>query len=162
MPHSFESGTAKGYVEPLQSRDGSPCRCRANLAHSRQSGPDSGLSLSHFQAKLFKILQVTPFLLGSGRFLPNPPLARVTCPRGRYSANMAHTGQSRPDSGLVSQVEVLSTSRGAPSSSRRGCTEISNTSRLQNSCGICLRYALSLLGPCFWYPSNIRCASQSL
>ena len=82
VPHSFESGTAKGYVEPLQSRDGSPCRCRANLAHSRQSGPDSGLSLSHFQAKLFKILQVTPFLLGSGRFLPNPPLARVTCPRG--------------------------------------------------------------------------------
>ena len=38
-------------------------------AHStqiKQSMPDSGLGLSHFQGKVFKIMQGVPFSLGSG------------------------------------------------------------------------------------------------
>ena len=40
------------------------CRsCRANVAHTRQSGPDSGLS---FKVKVLKTFQVVPSSLGSG------------------------------------------------------------------------------------------------
>jgi len=38
-------------------------RCRANMAHVRQSRPDSGLG---FQVKVLKPFKVVPFSLGSG------------------------------------------------------------------------------------------------
>ena len=37
--------------------------CRANMAHTRQSRPDSGL---RFQAKALKTFEGDPFLLGGG------------------------------------------------------------------------------------------------
>ena len=40
-----------------------PCRCRATMAHVRQSRPDSGTG---FQAKVLKTFQVAPSSLGSG------------------------------------------------------------------------------------------------
>ena len=40
-----------------------PIRCRANLAHTRQSGPEYGPS---FQVQDFKTLQVVPPSIGSG------------------------------------------------------------------------------------------------
>ena len=39
-------------------------RCRPNMAHIRQSRPDSGLG---FQVKFVKTFQVVPFALGSGK-----------------------------------------------------------------------------------------------
>ena len=41
-------------------------RCPANMAHIRQSRPDSGLG---FQVKVLKTLKVVPSLLGSGAIL---------------------------------------------------------------------------------------------
>ena len=41
-----------------------PTRCRANVAHVRQSRPDSGLG---FQVKVLNTLQGVPFSLGSGQ-----------------------------------------------------------------------------------------------
>ena len=41
-------------------------RCRENLAHARQAGPDPGLDLSHSYAKGFQSFQVVSSSLGSG------------------------------------------------------------------------------------------------
>ena len=38
-------------------------RCRANMAHIRQSGPDSGVV---FQVKVLEIFAIIPCSLGSG------------------------------------------------------------------------------------------------
>ena len=38
----------------------SSCHFRANMAHIRQSRPDSGLDLSHFQAKVFIFFKYSP------------------------------------------------------------------------------------------------------
>jgi len=40
-----------------------PSRCRANMAHVRQSRPDSGIG---FQVKVPEMFQVVPCSLGSG------------------------------------------------------------------------------------------------
>ena len=42
--------------------------CPANAAPIRHSRPDSGLDMSHFQAKVIETFQVFPFSLGSGFF----------------------------------------------------------------------------------------------
>ena len=49
------------------------CRCRANSAHIRQSRPDSGLDLSHFQGKVLIFFQIVPFSLSEryGKPLPS-------------------------------------------------------------------------------------------
>ena len=55
-----------GFARPpaqLTNRSFSWCRCRANVAHVRQSGPDSGLGL---QAKPLKTFEGVPFSLGIG------------------------------------------------------------------------------------------------
>ena len=66
-----------------------------NSAPLRQSRPDSGLSLSHFQAKVFKIFQVVPFSLngwdGAGAHLIEAP---VLIQRRCHTPNP--TGVSRP------------------------------------------------------------------
>ena len=53
-------GVASSMVKRVASN-----RFRANMAHTRQSRPDSGLG---FQVKLVKPYQVVPSLLGSGKY----------------------------------------------------------------------------------------------
>ena len=48
---------------PLSSKEETGVRCRANTAHRRQSGPDSGLGV---QEKVHKTFEVVPSSLGSG------------------------------------------------------------------------------------------------
>ena len=57
-------------------------RCRANLANVRESRPDPGLELSHFQAFFLNIIYVFPFSLGSGLTIANKfsGLSTVGCP----------------------------------------------------------------------------------
>jgi len=120
-------------------------RCRANMAHVRQSRPDSGLGS---QVKDLKPFQVVPSSLVSGNsdtllpcvvlpqragFVPQTQhvnlwiafepvqVLLVPCSQGRppggarpprhvfrSRANMTHIRQSSPDSGLGSQVTLLS------------------------------------------------------
>jgi len=91
-------------------------RCRASMAHMRQSRPDSGgcyiqnlLRCSVFARKRLGIG------LGSDLDDREGDLARhggqVAATRCR--ASMAHVRQSRPDSG---QVDIFKTFKGAPSS----------------------------------------------
>ena len=49
-----------------KSRTSSACRCRANLAHIRQTRPDSGLCSQVYVPKPFKIVL---FLLGGGMYV---------------------------------------------------------------------------------------------
>jgi len=49
-------------VEQIWNTQGS----RVNMAHIRQSRPDSGLGIRHVQVKVFKGFQVVPSSLASG------------------------------------------------------------------------------------------------
>ena len=55
-------------------------RCRANMAHTRQSRPDSGRG---FQVIVLETVQVLPFFLGSGVHKPSAVYLTVT--RGRIA-----------------------------------------------------------------------------
>jgi len=118
----------------------------ANMAYIRQTRPVSGLV---FQVQVLQTFQVVPSSLGSGPpsarksrtttsarpprrchppspssavscFTPTPILCRCIAHEGRSRANMAHTRQSRPDSGLVFHVQVLETFEAVPLSLRSG------------------------------------------
>ena len=68
---------------------------RANLAHIRQSTPDSGLGLSHFRANVFNIFQVVPSSLGSWG---DPRVLGRTgspVPKEKQENGCAHTPVSR-------------------------------------------------------------------
>ena len=65
-----ESGTAKvpPRTQPLKYFSAQvtsllKCRCPANMAHLRQSRPDSGLA---FQVNILRIFEVVPFSVGGG------------------------------------------------------------------------------------------------
>ena len=73
-------------------------RCRANMAHIRQSSSDSGLD---FKVKVRKPFEYVPASLGRG-------------------TNMAHIRQSNSDSGLGFKVKVLRPFESIPSSLGRG------------------------------------------
>ena len=96
-------------------------RCRANMAHIRQSRPDSCLGC---QVKFLK----TFFARKRGVSTPRPwgPLSRRDdlmgrivsgCPvsEDRYRANMANIRQSRPDSSLGFQVKSFQILQGVRS-----------------------------------------------
>jgi len=112
-------------------------RCRAISAQIRQSRPDSGLDLSHFQAKLLNSLKLFPWALYLD---PVPPAEHLRAQnrlgvefervlrelwehayhehqRGgpdRCRANSTHIRRSRPDSGLdVSHFSGSSLSNGS-------------------------------------------------
>ena len=52
------------FLEPMHLSVIDQVRCRANMAHIRQSRPDSGLG---FQAKVLKTFRDVPYLIGRGR-----------------------------------------------------------------------------------------------
>ena len=111
-----------------------PDRSRANTAQIRQSGPYHGLVL---QVRVVKIFKVFPLGSAAGGFdcliceccSTFAPVARPMSPprsclqsgqsrrrvtpeqaaRVRCRANMAHTRQARPNSGLVLQVKFVGT-----------------------------------------------------
>ena len=105
---------------PMQNRQhtqpwGQPLRQSSNMAHGRQSRPDSGRG---FQLKDLQIFSFVRYSLGRG-----PPHAETASPNRtvptqnrqhtqpwgqplRQSSNMAHGRQSGPDSGLGFQVKV--------------------------------------------------------
>ena len=89
--------------------------CRVNSEHISQSRPDSGLVLSHVQCKSpYRHLRCSLLETGLRRAWIEgvQALARTTLLSpfksvSRYRANMAHIRQSRPDSRLGSQLQVL-------------------------------------------------------
>ena len=64
-------------IPPQRTSGLIPDRCRTNVAHIRQSSPDSGLGL---KAKVFKTYEVIPFLLDSG---PTPQPVPFACRQER-------------------------------------------------------------------------------
>ena len=61
---------------PLRSEREFACRCRANMAQTRQSRPDSGLDV---QVKDIKTICVVPSSLGSGPHLMPPLWGHALC-----------------------------------------------------------------------------------
>ena len=102
VPHSLGSGSACAVLSSFAPRWGFgghavPFRCRASMAHIRQSGPDSGLGL---KGKVLKTFQVVPSSLAIGVNV-SPSLRSEGTSSARCQANLGHRRQSRPDSGLV-------------------------------------------------------------
>jgi hypothetical protein len=63
----FQLGALQACADPLERPHINPLSCRANMAHVRQSRPDSGLDV---QALVLESIQVVPFSLESGQQVP--------------------------------------------------------------------------------------------
>ena len=115
------------------------------MARIRQSRPDSGLSLSLFQAKYFELCPSRSTAEGGAG--PRQSVA------DRYRAYMKHPKESRPDSGLdlsyflVKSVAIFPVVRFSLGRSRCGGPSLS----LSPSVCLCLCHSVCLLAcPSVW------------
>ena len=82
-----ESATPEQSQSPTRPRVRKKHRCRANVAHTRQSRPDSGLG---FLVKVLRTCQVVPSSLGSGPpTLGHAPLRELRPSLSRAQGNFA-------------------------------------------------------------------------
>ena len=92
--HSVSGGRGGRMLSTLLPRL-RPCRCRANMAHTRHSRPDFGLD---FQIKVLKPLSAVPSWLDSGcKHARCPPPVEHPCAERRQAGSGTHACEPQQD-----------------------------------------------------------------